>query len=254
MSRNTNSIPLSKLEKCARDDLESKARRAMAILHPLRVVLTNWPTNKVEMRKAPNFPNRDDRKDGDKKGRKGHEESELSALHAFRDVPLSRVIYIEQSDFQASEETEAETETEVDEETKMTAKAKEKTKDKYYGLAVGKEVHLKYAYNITCTSYRLNTDGSVAEVQATVDFDTDKKKKLPKGKICWVAEPEPGIKPLSIECRLYSALFMSRVPPKDYISDLNPDSLVVVAAFADPSLATAAPGILCHCVLCSNSF
>jgi glutaminyl-tRNA synthetase len=167
----------------------------MVVLKPLRLVLTNWPADRVEVRRAPNFPKQDER--------------------GFHDIPLSKIIYIDHSDFQPD------------------------NKDpNYYGLGVGKEVHLKYAYNIKCTGFKRGADGEASEVEATVDFDS---KELPKGKLCWVAEPKPGVAPLSIECRLYSRLFKSAVPPKEYLTDLNPTSLIVVKAFADPSLATAVP-------------
>lgn len=167
----------------------------MAVTKPLRMVLTNWPVDKVELRKAPNFP-----KDTSK---------------GFHEVPFSRVVFIEHSDFQP-----------------------DNLDKNYFGLAVGKEVHLKYAYNVCATGYKTDADGNPIEVEAVVT-DTD-SKDLPKGKLCWVAEPAPGVTPIIAEFRLYSRLFKSPVPPKDYLSDLNPDSLVTVTGYVDPSLATAA--------------
>ncbi len=233
VSRNQNSIPYERLEQAARDDLDNKASRAMVILHPIKVVLTNWPpcnnTDKdkkegkdeqVEMCKAPLYPRNTDR--------------------GSRSIPLSRVVYIEAADFR----TDA-------------------SDPSYFGLAPGREVHLKYAYNIRCTGVRFKGNGhQIAEIEAEVDFTSgynttndnnndDNEAKInarghakthgmAKGKLSWVSEPSPGVEPLTVECRLYSPLFMSAQPPKDYVANLNPYSLVVVKkAYAEPCLATA---------------
>lgn len=175
----------------------------MVILYPLRVVLTNWPINRIEMCKVPNIPK-------EKK-------------YGYHDVPLTGVVYIEQSDFKI-----------------------ENKDPNYYGLEVGKEVHLKYAYNIKCTGYILDSNQAVKEIRAIVDFESKKltvaelptTKLVPKGKICWVAE-QPHVTPLIIEVRLYSQLFKSAIPPKDYLNDVNPESLTIVKAYSDPYLSTA---------------
>lgn len=200
ISRNENFISLSLLEWACRTALEPLATRAMVVSDPVRVVLTNYPEDKVEQMDAPNFP-----KDPSRGTHK---------------VPFSRVLYIERADVSAVDAG----------------------KD-FFGLAPGKQVHLKYAYNIKAESIVTDATGKVTEVRATVDLaNTDK----PKGKITWVACPAAGVAPLEVELRLYDILFKSADPmglgSDEWLNDINPDSLKVVKAYADPSLKTAKPG------------
>lgn len=137
---------------------------------------------------------------------------------SFHDIIFSRIVYIDSDDF------------------------KEKDEKDFFGLAPGKEVHLKYAYNITAQKIVKGNDGNIDHIEATIDL-TNKNK--PKGKIHWVAEPKPGQKPLTVELRLYDSLFKSANPMAldEWLTDLNPNSLVVVkTALADPSLASVKPG------------
>ncbi len=202
VTRTFNMQDYSLLEECLRQDLDNKVNRAMVVLRPLRVVLTNYPEDKVEMRSVPNHP--------DAKLGRGHHE-----------VPFSRVLYIDENDF------------------------REQDSPNYFRLAPGKEVRLKYAYNILCTEViKDSATGKVVELRATVDLDNKNKKT--KGNIHWVAQPEPGKEPATIEVRLYDKLFKSKLPegtkeqPKNFLDDINPDSLVVL-----PS-AVASPSVLLH--------
>jgi glutaminyl-tRNA synthetase len=207
VTRSTNNQPMTLLEHCVREALDPVSNRALVIEHPLKVILTNFPSEskdgKVEERDAPNHP--------------------LDPSKGTHKVPLTRVIYIEQSDFREQD-----------------------SKD-YFGLAPNKQVRLRYAYNITCTKVERNPDGSISHLLATVDFKSD---HLPAGKITWVAEPRPGQTPLRVELRQYELLFLSKEPMKavetrnlsDWIEDINPKSLTVVHGYADPSVAKAKPG------------
>jgi glutaminyl-tRNA synthetase len=139
------------------------------------------------------------------------------ASQGSRQVHFTRTVYIERSDFRTEDHK------------------------KYYGLAPGKEVHLKYSYNIKCLSYTLNNDGSVKEIKAS--YDPENKTKC-KGKIHWVsAEPD---KHVPVEVRLYNFLFSVPEPGKregvDWKTEVNPDSEVVKQGFADPSVANTAIG------------
>ena len=132
----------------------------------------------------------------------------------FRSFPFSRVVYIERSDF------------------------KEEDNKNFFGLSVGKEVHLKYAYNIKCEEIVKDKNQHVVELICTVDLKNVSKCK---GNIHWVAEPAPGVKPLTAEVRLYDTLFLSENPAAidNWVADLNPNSLVVVKnVFLEPSLKT----------------
>jgi len=131
-------------------------------------------------------------------------------------IALSNVVYISQADFK-----------------------KEDVK-KYFGLAPGKEVHLKNAFNITCNDFKCDENGKVTEINATADFDN---KNKPKGKIHWVSSA-PGTEVAKIEVRLYDYLFLAKDPMefKDYLSNLNPESEIIVEGLCDPSLLSAKPG------------
>jgi glutaminyl-tRNA synthetase len=135
------------------------------------------------------------------------------------DILLTRTVYISRDDF-----------SEVD-----------AGKD-FFGLSVGKEIHLKHAYNIRADKLIYEADGkTLKEVHATIDL-TNKSK--PKGKITWVADLAENVPPMEVELRLYDTLFLSKDPQsvEDWISDLNPNSLVVKKAYADPSLKNAKAG------------
>jgi glutaminyl-tRNA synthetase len=142
-----------------------------------------------------------------------------------RTVPFSRVLYIEQDDF------------------------REEPPKKYYRLAPGQEVRLRYGYFITCRSVVKDDKGQVVEVHCTYDPATrggnapDGRKV--KGTIHWVSAEHA----LPVEVRLYDHLFMKQDPDEvdgaglDWRSNLNPNSLEVVSpCYVEPSLAGAAPG------------
>jgi glutaminyl-tRNA synthetase len=79
VSKTTGSIELAMLEHFVREDLNKRAARAMAVLHPLKVVIDNYPENQTEEMDAVNNPE--------------------DASAGSRKVPFSRVLYIEQDDF-----------------------------------------------------------------------------------------------------------------------------------------------------------
>eukprot|EP01100_Stratorugosa_tubuloviscum_P004175 TRINITY_DN2038_c2_g2_i1.p1 TRINITY_DN2038_c2_g2~~TRINITY_DN2038_c2_g2_i1.p1 ORF type:complete len:767 (-),score=360.06 TRINITY_DN2038_c2_g2_i1:48-2306(-) len=129
-----------------------------------------------------------------------------------RQMPFSNVIYIEQSDFRLVDAPD------------------------YFGLAPGKEVGLRYAYNITCTEAIQNEKGEVLELRATID---KQKQRKPKGHIHWVANPEPGKTPLEIEIRFYKNLFKSPnvAEMENWLEDINPDSLEILKGYGEPILS-----------------
>jgi glutaminyl-tRNA synthetase len=79
VAKSNSTVDIAMLEHCIREDLNSKALRAMAVLHPLKVVITNYPEGQVEQLEAENNP----------------EQPEMGS----RSIPFSREIYIEQDDF-----------------------------------------------------------------------------------------------------------------------------------------------------------
>ena len=138
-----------------------------------------------------------------------------------RQLPFTRELYIERADFM------------------------EDPPRKFFRLAPGREVRLRYGYFITCTDVIKDDAGEVVELRCTYDPETrggqspDGRKV--KGTIHWVSAKHA----VDAEVRLYEHLFTSERPDEedDFLSTLNPDSLEVIAdAKVEPSLADARPG------------
>ncbi len=141
-----------------------------------------------------------------------------------RKVPFSRVLYIERDDFL------------------------EEAPRKFFRLAPGREVRLRYGYYITCVEVVKDEEsGEVLELRCTYDPATrggnspDGRKV--KGTIHWVSAKHA----LEAEARLYDRLFISEFPEKSaedssFIDNLNPQSVETVSCFVEPSLAEAEAG------------
>nr|MDE2717178.1 glutamate--tRNA ligase family protein [Chloroflexota bacterium] len=138
-----------------------------------------------------------------------------------RTLPFSRELYIERDDFM------------------------EDPPRKFFRLAPGREVRLRYGYFITCTDVIKDDAGEVIELRCTYDPETrggqapDGRKV--RGTIHWVSAEHA----LDAQVRLYDHLFTSERPDDDddFMNTLNPDSLEVVPdAKVEPSLADAVPG------------
>ncbi len=198
VAKRENVIDLALLEFSVREDLNKTALRRMAVLNPLKVVITNYDENKEEFVSAVNNP--EDKSAGR------------------RDVPFSRELYIEKEDFM------------------------EDAPRKFFRLAPGREVRLKYAYFVKCNEVIKDEDGNITELRCTYD-PASKGGKSPdgrkvKGTLHWVSAKHAK----EIEVRLYDRLFNCPSPDlvteegKDFISNLNPNSLEIKTAYAEPSL------------------
>jgi glutaminyl-tRNA synthetase len=204
VSKTNGSIELGLLEHHVREDLNRRSPRVMAVLRPLRLVIDNYPEGQVEEMEAVNNPE--------------------DASAGTRRVPFSRVLYIEQDDF------------------------REVPPKQYFRLTPGREVRLRYGYFVTCTSAVKNPAGEVVEIHCTYDPAT-RGGNAPDGRkvkstIHWVSAAHA----IDAEVRLYDNLFTREDPGQteegqDFIANLNPNSLEVVAgAKLEPSLASAAAG------------
>jgi len=135
-----------------------------------------------------------------------------------RSVPFSRVLYIEREDFM------------------------EDPPKKFFRLAPGREVRLRSAYFITCTGVSKDREGNIVELRATYDPATRggdaADGRRPKATLHWVSAEQA----IDCEVRLYDRLFRSENPEEsgDFLSDLNPDSLIVRQAKVEPSVRGAA--------------
>ncbi len=199
-----STIQRSKFDHFIRDDLNKLVPRTNCVLNPLKVVLTNYPEDRVEMMEFPNHP------DDESKG--------------VREVPFSRELFIDRDDF------------------------REDPPKKFWRLAPGREVRLRYGYLITCNEVVKDDDGEITEIRCTIDPET-RGGSAPdgrpvKGTLHWVSAPHA----LDVEVRLYDRLFNHPFPldvkeGESFLDHLNPDSLQVLSgAKAEPSLQDAKTG------------
>ncbi|MCD6424428.1 MAG: glutamine--tRNA ligase/YqeY domain fusion protein [Anaerolineales bacterium] len=197
-----STIQHSKFDHFVRDDLNQRTNRVNGVLKPLKVVLTNYPDDQVEMMEFPNHP--DDPSRG------------------VREVPFTRELYIEEGDFM------------------------EEPHKKFWRLAPGREVRLRYGYLITCTDVIKDGKGEIVEIHCTIDPDTRGGNapdgRRVKGTLHWVSASHA----LDAEVRLYDRLFTHPFPKEaegDFTDYINPDSLQVIEnAKVEPSLKDAPVG------------
>ena len=184
VTKKDSRISMGVLEDSVRDVLNAQAPRLMAVLDPVRVVLTNYPEDQAEMLEAPNHPN--------------------DPSMGTRQVPFSRELYIERSDFM------------------------EDPPKKFFRLAPGREVRLRYAYFITCQEVERNADGDIVALHCTYDPETrggdapDGRKV--RGTLHWVSAEQA----VPAEIRLYDRLFKVPDPAAepDLVATLNEDSRI----------------------------
>jgi len=205
VSKNESLVDIQLLEHCVREVLNRSVQRVMAVLHPLKVVLVNYPEDLVEELEAVNNP----------------EDAEAGT----RKVPFSKILYIDQNDF------------------------REFPPEKFFRLAPGREVRLRYGYFIKCVDVVKDpATGEISEVRCTYDpatrggYATDGRKV--KGTIHWVSAAQA----VEAEVRLYDRLF-TVVDPRDvdegetYMKYLNPQSLEVLrGCMVEPCLAQVTLG------------
>jgi len=200
----------SSLEGCLRESLEEMAPRAMVVLDPIKLVISNWDavigteadgSGKRDACSAPVHPHKPEM------GR--------------RNFTMGNEVWIERDDF-----------------TEEPPKG-------FFRLFPGNKVRLKYGHVIECTGSSKGPDGATTAVHATLIADT--KSGTPgsdnikvKGVITWVGVSDG----LPAEVRLYDRLFTDPQPDaggRDFLASLNPRSLRVVQAIVEPSLASAQP-------------
>ncbi len=196
---------LGLLEHSVREDLNKHAQRVYAVLRPIKVVLSNYPEGQVEHVELVNNP-----------------ENEADGK---RLVPLSRELYIDADDFM---------------ETPSVG---------FHRMVLGGEVRLKYAFCIICQEVIKDADGNITELRCTYDDATRHGAKpvgrpKVKGTIHWVSAAHA----LDVEVRLYDKLFTVEQPDEqageegDFTQFLNQESLQIISAKIEPSVATAKPG------------
>jgi len=205
VAKSESTVDVALLEHCVREELNKTAPRVMCVLKPLKVVIDNYPENRTENLDAENNP----------------EDNSMGT----RQIPFSKVLYIEQEDF------------------------RESPPKKFYRLAPGREVRLRYGYFIKCVDMvRDEQTGAITELHCTYDPATrggnspDGRKV--KATLHWVSASHC----IEAEIRLYGHLFITADPEQiagttDIEPHLNPNSLrVLKSCRAEPSLRDASPG------------
>ncbi len=204
-----STVDMALLEYCVREDLNKTAPRFMGVLHPLKVVIDNYPADREEALEAINNP------------------EDPSA--GTRRVPFARELYIERDDFM------------------------EDPPKKFFRLAPGREVRLRYAYFITCVDVVKDpASGEITELHCTYDpatrgGDAPDGRKV-KGTLHWVSAKHA----VNTRVRLFNSLFTKENPNeveegKDFTAYLNPDSVEVLNdCKLEPALAALAPGSSCQ--------
>ncbi len=205
VAKRDSTVDMALLEHCVREDLNKRAPRVMGVLRPLRIVIDNYPEGQVEELEAINNPE--------------------DASMGTREVPFSRVLYIERDDF------------------------REDPPKKFFRLAPGREVRLRYAYYVTCVGVvKDEQTGEVVELHCTYDPETrggwSQDGRKVRGTLHWVSAAHA----LEAEVRLYDRLLVKENPGAekdgpDFKAYLNPDSLeTLTSCYVEPSLAGAGPG------------
>ena len=203
VAKRENVIDVSLLEFCLREDLNKIADRKMVVLDPVKLTITNYPDNESEDLESEDNPE----KDSSKK----------------RKIPFNKHLYIEREDF------------------------KEEANRKFFRLTLGKEVRLKSAYIIKGTSVIKDGLGNIVEILCEYDpksksgSGTEESLRKVKGTLHWVTQKDS----INITVNSYDRLFKEEAPGSnndDFLKDINPGSLKVIQAKAEPSLAMAVPG------------
>ena len=204
VAKRENIIDASLLEFCVREDLNKTANRKMVVLDPIKLTITNYPDNDSELLETENNP-----------------EKENSGS---RKIPFNKNLFIEREDF------------------------KEEANRKFFRLTIGKEVRLKSAYIILGTGLEKDADGNITQIFCEYDpksksgSGSQESLRKVKGTLHWVTQKDS----VKITVNSYDRLFKEESPGKnaeqDFLRDINPDSLKVTKAYAEPSLKECAQG------------
>ena len=203
VSKRDQLMDIQLLEWCVKQDLNARSNRYMVVQDPIKLTITNYPEDQVEWFDCPLNP--------------------AEPEGATRKVPFTKELYIERADFM------------------------EDAPKKFFRLKPDGEVRLKYTYIIKCEEVVKDAEGNIVELKCTYDPSTrpgNGEWRSVKGTIHWVSTKYAKEITLRNYDRLFTLADMSQVPEdKDYKDFLNPESLVVAKAFAEPALLDDASGI-----------
>ncbi|MFM9836266.1 MAG: glutamine--tRNA ligase/YqeY domain fusion protein [Methylophilaceae bacterium] len=201
VSKSDSWIEYTILEDCMRETLNETAERRIAVLDPIKLVIDNYPDGQSEDCFAPNHP--------------------LKPELGKRTIQLSKELWIEREDFM------------------------EEPAPKYFRLFPGNMVRLRYGYVVKCIGCEKDAQGNVTVVYC--EYLPDTKSGTPgsdsvkvKGNIHWVSVNHA----YEAEIRMYDRLFKDPHPgsgDKDFLEDINPNSVTTIKAQLELSLKDAKP-------------
>ena len=205
VARFYSTIDVTVLENCIREHLNAVAPRVMAVLQPLKVVLTNYPEDQVELMEAVNNPE--------------------DATAGTRQIPFTRELYIEQDDFQ-------------EDAPKKFFRLKPGGEVRLrYGYIIKCEEVVKDPLSGAITELRCTYD------PATRSGSGDGAQRKVKGTIHWVSASKSITAEVRLYDRLFLGENPEDVPEgQTFLNNLNPKSLEVIHAKLEPSLASAVAG------------
>ncbi|WP_423820291.1 glutamine--tRNA ligase/YqeY domain fusion protein [Salinimicrobium sp. TIG7-5_MAKvit] len=204
IAKRENIIDVSLLEFCIREDLNKTAPRVMAVLDPVKLVITNYPEGEEEWLEAENNP-----------------EDETAGS---RQVPFSRELYIEQEDFKEEANRKF---------FRLTLGKEVRLKNAY--IIKGESVVKNDAGEIVeihCTYDPQSRSGS----------GTEESMRKVKGTLHWVSAKHAVKAEVRLYDRLFSVESPDADKDKDFLDFLNPESLETITAYLEPSLSDVEPG------------
>lgn len=204
VAKSNSLVDLKLLEYCIREELNAAAPRRMAVTEPLKVVITNYPQDQEEYFSISNNP--------------------VDPQSGVREVPFTRELYIEKSDFA------------------------EVPPPKFQRLKLGGEVRLMGSYIIKCNEVIKDANNKIIELRCTCDLEAKNAMPLDgrkvKGTIHWVSAKYAVDASVMLYDNLFTLENVNDIPEgKNYLDFLNPNSLTVLKdCKLEPSLKDAKPG------------
>ncbi len=201
IAKRTNLIDVSLLDFCIREDLNKIAPRVMAVLNPIKLVITNYPEGKEEWLTAENNPEEE--------------------VMTYREVPFSKELFIEREDFQEEAHKKF---------FRLTLGTEVRLKNAY--IIKGESVIKDADGNITEIHATYDIDSKSGS-------GTEASNRKVKGVIHWVAIPHAIEAEVRLYDRLFTHENPDGNKEVDFKEYINPESLKVITGYVEPSLQTA---------------
>lgn len=201
IAKRDNLIDVSLLEFCVREDLNKIAPRVMAVLDPVKLVITNYPEGQEEWLEAENNPEEE--------------------VMTYRKVPFSKELYIEREDFQEEAHKKF---------FRLTLGTEVRLKNAY--IIKGESVIKDENGNITEIHATYDVDSKSGS-------GTEASQRKVKGTIHWVSIPHAKEAEVRVYDRLFTNESPDKDKEVDFKEFINPNSLKVITGYVEPSLVTS---------------